>query len=118
MRKGYIVTFMLLVSVMAYGQLFINEIDYDQVGTDATEFIEIAGPAGTYNSVNVELVNGNNGGSVVYLTADLGNITLTDESNGYGFYVVGASTVANVDLTPSAWPTTNIIQMVRQTLLC
>jgi hypothetical protein len=110
MRKGYIVTFMLLVSVMAYGQLFINEIDYDQVGTDATEFIEIAGPAGTYNSVNVELVNGNNGGSVVYLTADLGNITLTDESNGYGFYVVGASTVANVDLTPSAWPTTNIIQ--------
>ncbi len=27
-------------------QLFINEIDYDQAGTDHDEFIEIAGPAG------------------------------------------------------------------------
>ena len=97
-----------IISVFAYGQLFINEIDYNQPGTDATEYVELAGPAGTYSAVIVELVNGN--GDAVYQTADLGAITLTDESNGYGFYVIGAATVPNVDLTPGSWPATNIIQ--------
>jgi hypothetical protein len=99
---------LMLGMTLAYGQLFINEIDYDQVGTDATEYLELAGPAGTYNAVVVELVNGN--GGTVYQTADLGSITLSDESNGYGFYVVGVATVPNVDLTPAGWPTTNLIQ--------
>jgi len=99
---------LVMITSLAFGQLFINEIDYDQTGTDASEYLELAGPAGTYNSVVVELVNGNNNST--YLTADLGTITLNDESNGYGFYVIGAATVANVDLTPAGWPTTNIIQ--------
>ncbi len=89
-------------------QLFINEIDYDQPGTDNAEFVELAGPAGTYQNVVLELVNGYDGS--VYLTADLGTITLQDETDGYGFFVVGAATVPNVDVTPPGWPATNIIQ--------
>ncbi len=98
----------LLTTSLLHGQLFINEIDYDQPGTDAAEFVEIAGPAGTYDNVVLELVNGYN--ETIYRTADLGSITLSDESDGYGFYVVGAATVENVDLTPGDWPSENIIQ--------
>jgi len=101
------INFVLMTSLV-FGQIFINEVDYDQPSTDAAEYLEIAGPAGTYNSVTVELINGN--GATSYRAADLGDITLTDESGGYGFYVVGAATVPNVDLTPGDWPTTNIIQ--------
>ena len=103
------ISFMLMTS-LAFGQLFINEIDYDQTGTDAMEYLEIAGLAGTYNGIIVHFANGNNGGTAVYLTADLGTITLTDESNGYGFYVVGSATVPNVDFTGASWPLTNLIQ--------
>ena len=97
-----------LMSSMAFGQLFINEIDYDQTGTDASEYLELAGPAGTYNTVVVELVNGNN--NSIYQTADLGSITLADESNGFGFYVIGVAGVPNLDITPVGWPSENLIQ--------
>ena len=40
-----------------FSQLWINEIDYDQPGTDSGEFIEIAGPAGSYSNVSIELIN-------------------------------------------------------------
>ncbi|PJA54332.1 MAG: hypothetical protein CO167_04415, partial [Candidatus Marinimicrobia bacterium CG_4_9_14_3_um_filter_48_9] len=59
----------------------------------------LAGLAGTYNNVVVDLLNGSNGTS--YNTINLGNITLSDESDGYGFYVVGASNALNVDFTPA-----------------
>ena len=108
MRALHSLVIICLMVTFTFGQLFINEIDYDQVGTDATEYLELAGPAGTYNTVVVELVNGNN--NSVYQTADLGSITLADESNGYGFYVVGVATVPNIDVTPAGWPTTNLIQ--------
>jgi len=99
---------LMLGMTLAFGQLFINEIDYNQPGTDGTEFLEIAGPAGTYNNVTIELINGN--GNAVYNPVDIGTITLSDESDGFGFYVLGAATVPNVDLVPASWPTTNIIQ--------
>ncbi len=102
----------MLALLMACGQLpaadiWINEIDYDQPGTDATEFVELAGLAGTYTNVVLELINGNDGST--YGTYSLGNITLTNESGGYGFYVVGATGVTNVDFT-SGVPSTNAIQ--------
>ena len=74
---------MLLLSSL-YSQLWINEIDYDQPGTDNGEFIEIAGPAGSYSNVSIELINGNSGS--VYDTIELGTITLSNQVNGYGFY--------------------------------
>tara|TARA_B100000315_G_scaffold147872_1_gene136809 strand:- start:7003 stop:10869 length:3867 start_codon:yes stop_codon:yes gene_type:complete len=85
--------------------LYVNEIDYDQPSTDSEEFLEIAGPAGTYSNVVVELVNGNSGS--IYDTIDLGSITLSDENQGYGYFVVGSENVANVDLVEF---TTNGIQ--------
>ncbi|MFO7842070.1 MAG: lamin tail domain-containing protein [Fidelibacterota bacterium] len=85
----------LALAVSAHAQLIINEIDYDQPGTDDYEFVELAGPAGTYNNVVVDLINGYGGSS--YKTITLGNITLTDETDGYGFYVIGVPDVDNVD---------------------
>lgn len=43
--------------------LVINEVDYDQVGTDTTEFIEILNPTAntiSLNGISVALVNGSN----------------------------------------------------------
>ena len=97
-----------LIFAIATGQLFINEIDYDQPGTDSSEFIELAGYAGTYNNVMVQLINGNNGEPYppVY---DLGTVTLLDENAGFGFFVIGATTVPNVDFS-DGFPATNAIQ--------
>ena len=88
-------------------QLFINEIDYNQPSTDQSEFLEIAGLAGSYQDVTIVLINGNNNSE--YNTFDLGTITLADESQGYGFYVIGGSAIPNVDYT-SGFPSSNAIQ--------
>ena len=43
------------------GTVFINELNYDMVGVDTDEYIEIAGPAGTdLSGWKLELYNGNN----------------------------------------------------------
>lgn len=103
-------TVTLLATSMSFGQLFINEIDYDQPSTDTEEFVEISGPAGTYTNVRLELINGNTDPGTLYQSVDIPSLTLSNEKDGYGFFVIGAATVTNVDLTPPAWPTTNIIQ--------
>jgi hypothetical protein len=96
MKLRSLIAFVLVLATAGYGQLLINEIDYNVPSYDTYgEFIELMGPAGTYNNVVVELINGGTGTS--YKTVSLGNITLTDESNGYGFYVIGCSDVSNVD---------------------
>jgi len=105
MKRTMLIIAVLMAASLAFGQLIINEIDYDQPGTDASEYFELAGPAGTYNNVVVDLINGNNGES--YSTISLGNITLSDEADGYGFYVVGAASVPNVDNTPSSFTIQN-----------
>jgi predicted extracellular nuclease len=62
--------------------VFINEIHYDNAGTDAGEFIEIAGPAGTdLSGYSVVLYNGANGAS--YDTDALAG-TIPDQNNGFG----------------------------------
>jgi len=71
--------------------LVINEVDYDMVGSDATEFVEIYNPSASSVSlagIQVVLVNGST--SVVYDTIDLsGAGTLAS----HGFLVVGGSAV-------------------------
>ena len=63
--------------------IFINEIHYDNTGTDANEAIEIAGPAGTdLAGWTIVLYNGSDG--TVYKTTALSGV-LTDSGNGYGF---------------------------------
>lgn len=88
-------------------QLFINEIDYDQPGTDANEFIEIAGQSGTYSNVEISLINGNNNSE--YESFIINSLVINDEYSGYGFFVVGSSSVQNVDFS-SGFPSSNAIQ--------
>jgi hypothetical protein len=59
--------------VASMGGLVINEVDYDQIGTDATEFIEIYNGTGApvpLAGLSLVLVNGSN--NAEYLTFDLG----------------------------------------------
>ncbi|WP_260929415.1 Calx-beta domain-containing protein [Novosphingobium sp. 9] len=63
-------------------QVFVNEIHYDNVGTDSGEAIELAGPAGTdLTGWTLVLYNGTT--SSVYSTTALTG-TIPDQSNGYG----------------------------------
>ena len=96
-----------LLGTILNAQLFINEIDYDQPGTDASEFIELSGQAGSYSNVNLVLINGNSNSE--YDSYNLGTVTLNDEGQGYGFYVIGTSSIPNVDFT-SGFPSSNAIQ--------
>jgi predicted extracellular nuclease len=62
--------------------VFINEIHYDNDGTDTGEAIEIAGPAGTdLSGWSLILYNGANGEE--YGTTALSG-TIPDQENGYG----------------------------------
>jgi|GEM_PF-289116 len=93
--KNFILALLCLIPLQLTAQIFINEIDYDQPGTDSAEFLELAGAVGTYNNVVVVFINGNN--NEEYQTVNLGTITLSDETDGYGFFVIGASSVPNTD---------------------
>ncbi len=62
--------------------IFINEIHYDNAGTDTGEAIEIAGPAGTdLTGWSLVLYNGN--GGAPYRTAPLAG-SLPDQGDGFG----------------------------------
>ncbi|HJR92982.1 MAG TPA: ExeM/NucH family extracellular endonuclease [Acidimicrobiia bacterium] len=62
--------------------VFINEIHYDNAGTDAGEAIEVAGPAGTdLTGWSIVLYNGAT--SAVYDT-DVLSGTIPDEGDGFG----------------------------------
>ncbi len=87
----------------AHAKMVINEIDYDQPGTDTAEFIELLniGPGSVnLDDYTLELVNGNGGAAALYLTIDLPNVVVPVG----GSYVVCGNT-ANVpgcdfDITP------------------
>lgn len=78
-------------NVFAVGlEVFINEIHYDNTGTDTGEAVEIAGPAGTdLSGWTLVLYNGSNGTS--YNTINLSTV-LTNQQGGYGTYVVNLPT--------------------------
>jgi uncharacterized protein len=77
----------------AIANVWINEFNYDPAGTDANEFIEIAGLAGTdLTGWSLVLYNGN--GGTVNGTLSLSG-ALTDTSNGFGFVKVLAPGLQN-----------------------
>jgi predicted extracellular nuclease len=89
--------------------LVINEIDYDQPGTDTGEFIEIKNTgtsAVDLSTYAIELVNGTGGGASVYQTIDLPAVALA--SGAYFVVCADAATTFNCDLDVS--PDTNLIQ--------
>jgi predicted extracellular nuclease len=66
--------------------VFINEIHYDNSGTDTGEAVEIAGPAGTdLTGWSLVLYNGNGGAS--YNTTALSG-TIPDLGSGFGVIVI------------------------------
>src|SRR5687767_15360901 len=93
-RLGTIVVATLLVSALVVHQLyfarpahaaisvFINEIHYDNTGTDAGEAIEIAGPAGT-NLAGWSIVLYNGAGGASYDTRALSGI-IPNQQAGFG----------------------------------
>jgi predicted extracellular nuclease len=63
--------------------VFINEIHYDNTGTDIGEFIEIAGPAGTdLTGWSVVFYNGSGGAS--YATLNLSGVIDNEGPSGFG----------------------------------
>ena len=79
----YLMLFGLLSFTVGAQEVFINEIHYDNVGTDVGEAIEIAGPAGTdLSGWSIVLYNGSNG--TVYNTRNLSG-SIPDAGNGFGF---------------------------------
>ena len=89
--------------------LVINEVDYDQPGTDTAEFIElknVSGAAINLDTFSVELVNGTGGGAALYQTIDLPNVSLS--AGDYFVVCANATTTANCDLDVA--PDTNLIQ--------
>ncbi|HJT63301.1 MAG TPA: hypothetical protein VJ839_00850, partial [Candidatus Limnocylindria bacterium] len=72
--------------VRAATSVFINEIHYDNTGTDAGEAIEIAGPAGTdLTGWSIVLYNGS--GGAVYDTDALSGL-IPNQQAGFGTVVV------------------------------
>ncbi|MCB8922543.1 MAG: ExeM/NucH family extracellular endonuclease [Ardenticatenaceae bacterium] len=78
--------------------VIINEVDYDQVGTDTAEFIELKNiSTGTVslNGYTVELVNGSDGS--VYETITLPDVTLA--AGAYYLLCASSPQVTNCDWT-------------------
>ena len=75
-------------------QVVINEVDADQVGTDAAEFIELYGtPGQSLNGMVMVWFNGAAGTS--YKTTDLTGYSIPAS----GYFVIGNAGVTNVNLT-------------------
>jgi endonuclease/exonuclease/phosphatase family metal-dependent hydrolase len=91
---------------------WINEIDYNNPSTDTTEWIELAGEAGTtLDAYELVFINGN--GGFHYATYDLADasFTFSHDTNGLGFFVVGivpASLGVAADFTPANWSSNEI----------
>lgn len=101
-----IITGMTLLGITAssHAAVMINEIDYDQPGSDSAEFIELfnldINPV-ALAGYTLELVNGSNGSS--YNSFDLTGLTIA--ANGYLVVCGGTQTVANcnIDVAPGGW---------------
>ena len=88
-------------------KLVINELDYDQPGTDAAEFLEIKNTgtaAANLAAYRVQLVNGSN--DTVYQTIDLPDVTLA--AGDYFVVCADAGATPNCDLDVS--PDSNLVQ--------
>ncbi len=83
--------------------LRINEVDYDMVGTDNAEWIELKNTGATVINIlgfKVQLVNGGGGGAVVYTTYTLPSFNLAAGA----YYVLGNNaTIPNLNqlITPA-----------------
>lgn len=110
-RQAYIplLSAILLFAVPAGAHLVVNEIDYDQSGTDTAEFIEIKNVRDHDENLadyKIDIVNGTGGGATIVQEIFLPAVTLSPGE----YYVIcaDAANVANCDLDVD--PDTNLIQ--------
>lgn len=93
----------------ASAQVVINEVDYDQPGTDNAEYIEILNTGSSafpLQYLQVVLVNGNAGGSAVYATLE--NVSWPALLAGEFFVICANAGTPNCDAVVT--PATNLIQ--------
>jgi predicted extracellular nuclease len=115
-RFGLLLVFALLATALpitaiapaiAASSVIINEMDADQSGTDAAEFVELYdGGAGSTDLSGLSMVLYNGSDDASYLAFDLDG--LSTDANGYFVLCGNTSNVANCDLDVS--PNTNLIQ--------
>ena len=87
--------------------LVINEVDYDQPGTDASEYFELKNVSGgpiNLDSYSVQLINGS--GGALYFTADLPNVNLAAGD----YFVVCANNTLTANCDQDVSIDTNWIQ--------
>jgi predicted extracellular nuclease len=84
--RTLLTVFLAFAAANASAQVFINEIHYDNDGTDSGEAIELAGPAGTdLGGWSIVLYNGATGAS--YNTTNLSGV-IAEQQGGLGTVVV------------------------------
>lgn len=107
------------VKNVSYGtapaQLWVNEVHYDNTGTDANEGVEIAGAAGTsLSGYSIVAYNGN--GGVTYGTTPLSGTLVNDTQNGLAVKWVAIAGLQNdmdgFALIYQAPGVTNVIQFL------
>lgn len=84
------------IALSTNASVVINEIDYDQPGTDTAEFIELYNTSHTALSLEhytIDLINGSNSSS--YRTIDLSGFDIS--ANGFFVVCSNTSLVANCD---------------------
>ena len=97
-------SFLTAVVTSAHAAVLINEIDYDQPGSDTAEFIELfnsdINPV-SLDGYTLELINGSSGS--VYSTFDLSGLSIS--ASGYLVLCDNTSAVANCDrdIASSSW---------------
>lgn len=101
---------LLLAAAVAQAQVVINEVDYDQVGTDTEEYVEILNTGTSFfplQYLNVVMYSGSSGSPVEYR-----NISSPSwPALGPGeFFVVCANATATLNCDHVATPATNLIQ--------
>ena len=80
------------------GEIFINEIAYDNAGGDVNEFIEIAVSNSLHTALSnytISLYNGN--GGTVYQSKTLNNFVLGQSDANYSYYTWHPSSIQNGD---------------------
>jgi hypothetical protein len=98
---------------MRAGEAWINEFDYDTPGTssDTNEWVEIVGPSGMrLHGLELAVIRSDGTTAGLY-DLDGANWTFADETNGFGFFVVGIvqPSLGVADFKPSNWSVNELL---------
>ncbi|MCB9179307.1 MAG: lamin tail domain-containing protein [Flavobacteriales bacterium] len=109
MLKTLTLAFVLSPSVL-FAQVVINEVDYDQIGTDNAEYLEIKNIGTTafpMQYLSVVMINGNNGGAAEYRTIESSSWPALEPGD---YFVICGNQSITVNCDHAASPMTNLIQ--------